>query len=130
MGRPRVYFSEEKFWSRFDKRDDGCWLWRRESKLIIPHYPVVLAPDGSRKGAHIIAYELASGEDVPEGLYVCHTCDEHDCARNDDVGTYSVSGVDILRYGHLFLGTSSMNSQDCKAKGHSWWKGFGRYRAL
>jgi hypothetical protein len=49
---------------------------------------------------HRLAYGLAYGE-VPEGLLVCHKCDNRPCFRPS----------------HLFLGTYGDNTRDCIAKG-------------
>ena len=50
--------------------------------------------------AHRVAWELAYGQ-VPNGLFVCHRCDNPPCVRPE----------------HLFLGTARDNTQDAIAKG-------------
>ncbi|MFA5027008.1 MAG: HNH endonuclease signature motif containing protein [Candidatus Methylomirabilota bacterium] len=55
---------------------------------------------GKRQAAHRVSFHLAFG-DIPEGLYICHHCDNKLCVRPD----------------HLFLGTQKDNMQDWTVKG-------------
>jgi hypothetical protein len=49
---------------------------------------------------HRLAWSLVNGP-IPEGLYVCHRCDNRAC--------YEI--------GHLFVGTAKDNNVDCSRKG-------------
>lgn len=55
---------------------------------------------GVKRQAHRILWILVNGP-IPDGLLVCHTCDNPPCCNLD----------------HLFLGTTRDNALDAKAKG-------------
>lgn len=90
-----------RFWSQVDKSGE-CWVWigsrytRGGYGRCRPYYR-----SGQRK-AHRVSYELAYGP-IPEGMCVCHRCDNPPCVRPD----------------HLFLGTSEENTYDMFQKGRA-----------
>lgn len=85
-----------RLWEKVSKTD-GCWLYtggkgRNGYGLFYIHDRTV--------PAHKVAFELCCGP-VPDGLFVCHSCDTPSCVRPD----------------HLFLGTPKQNSEDMVQKG-------------
>jgi hypothetical protein len=87
-----------RFWAKVDRSDpDGCWPWigHRIRKGYGIHWAF-----NRKTVAHRRAYELTYGS-IPDGLFVCHHCDNPPCCNPD----------------HLFVGTNSDNMQDCIRKG-------------
>lgn len=96
MGGRTRWFTEEYFWSKVDRTGDcwpwtGCKNWAGYGKVGV---------ENQLKGTHRVAWELTNGP-IPDGLHVCHRCDNPPCCNPD----------------HLFLGTRSDNMRDAWAKG-------------
>lgn len=102
----------ERFASRVE-RTDTCWLWRGSQfrqgygRICVKSKITV---------AHRVAWELRTGEPIPSGFEILHTCDNPPCVRNDDEGTYELNGLLYLRYGHLYIGTNEDNHRDKVSK--------------
>jgi len=91
----------EAFWSRTGKGEPGsCWEWKRGR--ITKGYGAVWW-EKKQMYAHRVAWELANGMAVPDGLFVCHTCDNPPCCNP----------------AHLWVGTAADNIADMDAKGRS-----------
>lgn len=89
---------QERYWQKVDDRnDDGCWEW--QAHVTKNGYGQI----GFRGGivtAHRAAWILTNGP-IPDGLYVCHHCDDRKCCNPD----------------HMFLGTFEDNMRDMVSKG-------------
>ena len=88
--------TDKRFWSKV-KKGRRCWVWT--GALTNTKYGRMHLKGKSRL-AHRISYEMEH-EAIPNGVYVCHTCDTPACVRPS----------------HLFLGSQKENMADCKDKG-------------
>lgn len=86
----------DRFWPNVQK-SEGCWEWQG---VRLHHGYGALQFRGKLRKAHRLSWELHNGP-IPEGLIVCHHCDNPPCVRPD----------------HLFLGTSKDNADDKGCKG-------------
>lgn len=89
-----------RFWRRVDQTTtpEGCWEWR--GAIHPGGYGVFGRAGGRTAPAHRAGYVFQVGP-IPDGLCVCHHCDNRRCVRGS----------------HLFVGTRDDNAQDAKNKG-------------
>ena len=90
--------TEQRFWEKVQRGSpDECWPWlaakgpRGYGRFML-NYRSELAPR--------VAYALENGE-IPEGLYICHSCDNPPCCNP----------------AHLYADTQKKNIQDCRDRG-------------
>jgi hypothetical protein len=101
----------ERFWSKVERLGpNDCWEWNGDKST--PGYGRIYERLGYKKwkawGAHRVSFILSRGHAPKFG--VCHTCDNRPCVNPN----------------HLFDGDQTVNMQDCKAKGRTRNKPFGR----
>lgn len=90
----------ERFHSKYVRSEAGCWLWQghldrkgRGNLRVGKRRLIASRP----------SYELHF-DAIPEGLFVCHECDNPQCVNPD----------------HLWLGTHRDNTDDMIAKGRNY----------
>jgi hypothetical protein len=95
-----LYEKTMKIWRKVEiKGSESCWPWlgARTEK----GYGSYKDRRGRFLRSHRIVYELYYGEKIPDGLNVCHRCDNPICCNSK----------------HLFLGTQKENIRDASSKG-------------
>lgn len=90
----------KRLWARVAK-GPGCWEWQG-CRTVKGYGRMNFRVDGNlhQVYVHRMVWELERGE-IPDGLSLCHHCDNPRCVRPD----------------HIFVGTNSDNVRDGFSKG-------------
>lgn len=98
MAPPRLNLLE-RIAENSKQSESGCILWT--GSVTSDGYGVMGIRRNKQYRAHRITWEIANGREIPDGIFICHTCDTPLCVNAD----------------HLFLGTPRDNMLDMVTKG-------------
>ncbi len=120
----------ERFWRTVNKGEgDCCWEWKNKPGFFGYCYFWKVIGTRRNKGyfAHRISFFLDRGY-MPEGLEVCHTCDNRKCVRPDHLfsGTHADNAADMVQKGRSLKGDKNFARQHPECLEH----GIDRYNAV
>jgi len=105
MNHSDIYYQrfktdEQRFWENVHKTD-GCWTWIGARTGLPGNQYGAFYANSKQIRAHRFSWELSNKRSIPDGMFVCHSCDNGLCVRPS----------------HLWIGTNSDNMKDGYSKG-------------
>ncbi len=102
MAHRDIFVTDEmknRFWEKV-KKTETCWIWRAfKNKQGYGRFGIKA---GECVNASRVSWTMKNGS-IPEGLFICHTCDNPSCVNPD----------------HLFAGSRQDNINDMMIKKRS-----------
>lgn len=100
---------QERFWEKVRIPEDrsGCWFWTGAKNTDGYGFIGLGGRKDGVKRAHILSWEWANGHAKPEGMVLCHQCDNPSCVNP----------------AHLLLGTQKENMREAVARNRGLGKG-------
>jgi len=92
---------EARFWAKVQK-GEGCWEWQASTARGYGQMGTMVGGRHVTYRAHRLSWAVHNGP-VPQGMDVCHRCDNPPCVRPD----------------HLFVATRQGNLADASDKGRT-----------
>ena len=109
------------------KVPNSCWEWQK-SLTKSGYGRFAVHPKTYR--AHIVSHLLLKGE-IPEGKFVCHSCDNPKCVNPEHLwlGSAKENTRDMINKGRLVRSRSKNSNRSSKYIGVSFRKETGKWRA-
>ena len=102
--------TQSKLLSKIVHDVSGCWLWTGQKSQ--KGYGILQTQKSNKikkHRAHRLSYEIFKGP-IPEGMYVCHSCDTPACINPEHlwVGTVQQNNADRVE---KMRGTTKLNKE-------------------
>lgn len=102
MGRVARRPLADRFWAKVVRHENGCWEWHGSKHRSGYGRLTMGGSHGYIETASRVSWLIHFGR-IPDGLEVCHRCDNPECTRPS----------------HLFLATHRENMRDSVMKGRA-----------